>query len=134
MGSNSTTASPTVDPTVSPTVAICGEPAPKVTNRASVRRTRDIGQHWCRKLPQGTCSGDPSLPKTKQTCTNRWYQCNVVQGVCRASRTKPCKGPKAVEWFIGPEWSGSCDDVCQHHSGPCSQQALNELGLSSSNG
>jgi len=38
-----------------------------------------------------------------------------------------------VQWSISPEWSGSCDAVCSGLGATCSQDALDDLGLSSSN-
>jgi len=38
-----------------------------------------------------------------------------------------------VSWNINTGWSGSCDDVCAHLGSTCSQDALDNLGLSSSN-
>jgi len=38
-----------------------------------------------------------------------------------------------VHWSISPHWSGSCNDVCSNLGGTCSQKALDDLGLSSTN-
>jgi len=49
--------------------------------------------------------------------------------------TKEAGGALAdgVQWSISPQWSGSCDAVCSGLGSTCSQEALDDLGLSSSN-